>query len=437
MVRGLLVFALHRVGQSKTSHETEGTKELAYILFISRYYPPEKAAAAVCVSEIAKRLVRRGHQVAVLTTFPNYPTGVVPQEYRGRICQEEIIEGVRVLRVWSYIRANKGFFLRILAQFSFGCLAPLLGGKAIGKPDMIIVESPPLFNVIAAHILRWRKKCLFIFWVADLWPESAVQLGALRNKTLIRLSEWLEWSTYKCANNVWVVTEGMRDILIHRGLRPQHLLLIKNGVDTEKFRPLSQEEARKQLQWDERFTLLYAGTHGLSHGLITLLDAARLLQKHTDIRFVLVGDGAEKAALIAHAQQEKLNNVCFLNPLSHEQMPMLLAAADVCVAHTRKVQLFEGMLPMKMYEAMAAERPLILALNGEACRMAVEEAKAAIHVEPENAAELATSILFLYEHPEFACQLGRNGRAYVEGRFDYNTLTTTLDAHLQSVLKRK
>ena len=433
----MLVFVLHKAGQSKTFYEIEGTKELAYILFISRYYLPEKAAAAVCVSETAKRLVQRGHQVVVLTTFPNYPTGVVPQEYRCRIRQEEIIEGVRVLRVWSYISANKGFFLRIFAQFSFGCLAPLIGGKAIGKPDMIIVESPPLFNVIAAHILGWRKKCPFIFWVADLWPESAVQLGALRNKTLIRLSEWLEWSTYKRARNVWVVTEGMRDTLIRRGLPPERILLIRNGVDTEKFRSLLWEEARKQLQWDERYTVLYAGTHGLAHGLMTLLDAAQLLQEHADIRFVLVGDGAEKAALIAHAQQEQLNNVCFLNPLPHEQMPMLLAAADVCVAHTRKVQLFEGMLPMKMYEAMAAERPLIVALNGEACRMAVEEAKAALHVEPENATELATSILFLYEHPEFARQLGQNGRAYIEGRFDYNTLTATLDAHLQSVLKGK
>jgi len=143
---------------------------MAHILFISRYYPPEKAAAAICVSETAKRLVKLGHRVIVLTTVPNYPTGIVPFQYRGRVLQEEELDGVRVVRVWSYISANKGFLHRILAQLSFGCLAPLFGGKAIGRPDVIIVESPPLFNVIAARILAWLKHCPFIFWVADLWP---------------------------------------------------------------------------------------------------------------------------------------------------------------------------------------------------------------------------------------------------------------------------
>ena len=136
---------------------------MAHILFISRYYIPEKAAAAVCVSETARRLVKQGHEVTVLTTVPNYPTGIVPPEYRGRILREEMLDGVRVVRVWSYVSANKGFLRRILSQLSFGCIAPLLGGKAIGHPDVIIVESPPLFNVIAARILARFKSCPFIF----------------------------------------------------------------------------------------------------------------------------------------------------------------------------------------------------------------------------------------------------------------------------------
>ncbi|MDQ6659400.1 MAG: glycosyltransferase family 4 protein, partial [Chloroflexota bacterium] len=176
---------------------------MAYVLFISRYYLPEKAAAAVCVSETAKRLVALGHEVTVLTTVPNYPTGIVPSAYRGHALQEEMIDGVRVVRAWSYVSANKGFLRRILAQLSFGFLAPWLGEKAVGQPDIIIVESPPLFNVIAARLLAWRKRCPFIFWVADLWPESAVQLGALRNPLFIKLSAWLEESTYRRATLVW------------------------------------------------------------------------------------------------------------------------------------------------------------------------------------------------------------------------------------------
>src|SRR5260370_2061327 len=166
------------------------------VLFISRYYPPEKGAEAVCASESAKRLVKLGNEVTVLTTVPNYPTGIVAREYGGRAIQEEIIDGVRVVRAWSYASPNKGFLRRILSQFSFGCLAPILGGKAVGKPDILIVRCPPLFNAIAGRILAWLKRCPFIFTVADLWPESAVQLGGLHNRLIIKFAEWLEWPTY-------------------------------------------------------------------------------------------------------------------------------------------------------------------------------------------------------------------------------------------------
>src|SRR6266566_9325249 len=158
---------------------------MAHILFISSYYPPEKAAAAVCVSEAATRLVKRGHRVTVLTTFPNYPTGVVPLEYRGQLIQQERLDGVRVVRVWSSTSPNKGFLPRILAYLSFGCLAPLLGGKAVGRPDLIIIQSPPLFDAIAGRILARWKACPYIFIASDLWPESAVQLGVLHNRMLI------------------------------------------------------------------------------------------------------------------------------------------------------------------------------------------------------------------------------------------------------------
>src|SRR5437588_5935345 len=163
---------------------------MAHILFVTLYYPPEKGAAPVRISETALHLVQRGHQVTVLTTVPNYPSGIVPPEYRGRVVQHEVRDGVRVVRAWSYVSANKGFLRRILAQLSFGCLAPLLGWRGVGRPDVIIVESPPLFNAIGARMLALGKHCPFIFTVADLWPEVAVQLGMLRNYLLIRLAKW-------------------------------------------------------------------------------------------------------------------------------------------------------------------------------------------------------------------------------------------------------
>ncbi|WP_151757421.1 glycosyltransferase family 4 protein [Dictyobacter vulcani] len=411
----------------------EGGGEM-HILFISRYYYPEKAAAAVCVGETAKRLIRYGHQVTVLTTLPSYPTGIVPPRYRGRLLQIEFIDGVRVLRTWSYTSANRGFFKRISSYLSFGCLAALIGKKALGTPDLIIVGSPPLFNVIAAHLLTWFLHVPFIFWVADLWPESAVQLGILHNPILIKVAEWLEWQTYQRASLVWVVTEGMRTTLLRRGLRSEKIFLLPNGVDTARFYPISQTDARRQLGWPDMFTVLYAGTHGLTHGLHTVLDAAEKLRGQVDIRFVLLGDGAEKTTLMAEASRRQLTNIHFLQPLPHEAMPLALAASSICLAHTRKLPIFEDMLPMKMFEAMASGRPLLLALNGEACRVAVQEARAGIYCEPENPEALATGIFYLYTHPDTMKQLSQNGRSYIQTHFDYDYLTARLHEQLQLLI---
>jgi len=318
---------------------------MTHILFITPYYPPEITPPAIRISETAMRLVKLGYQVTVLTTFPNFPTGVVPPEYRGHVIQEGSCDGVRIVRVWSYVSPNKGFLRRILSQLSFGCLAPFLGGKAIGHPDVIIVESPPLFNAIAGRMLAWSKHCPFIFTVADLWPESAVQLGMLRNRILIRLAEWLEWSTYRRAGAVWTLTEGIRGTLIQRGLSPERVFLLTNGVDTTKFRPLPKAQARAELGWDDRFTILYAGNHGLVYAITTVLDAAVVMRDHADIHIILVGDGVKKPDLMAQAKSRDLKNVTFLDAMPHERMPLLLAGADVCLIPLRKMPLLEGTLP--------------------------------------------------------------------------------------------
>jgi colanic acid biosynthesis glycosyl transferase WcaI len=409
---------------------------MSHILFVTPYYPPDIGAAMVRISETAKLLVKRGHRVTVLTTVPHYPSGIVPPAYRGHLLQREVRDGVRVVRIWSYVSPNKGFLRRILAQFSFACLAPVLGWKEVDHPDVIIVESPPLFDAIAGRVLAWRKRCPFIFTVADLWPEAAIQMGVLRNRVLIRLAEWLEWSTYRRANLVWVVTEWIRDTLIQRGLSPERILLLTNGVDLTKFRPLPKAQARTELGWDDRFTALYAGTQGPSQGLTTLLQAAEQLRDRTDIRIVLVGDGASKADLVAEAQRLDLSNVTFLDPQPHDSMPRLLAASDVCLIPVLKTPFHEGVLPFKMFEAMASARPILLGMDGEARRVAETEAGAAVCFEPENAAELVSAIVYLREHPEAAELLGQRGRAFAEARFDRDHLTTMLEEHIAMLLEK-
>ena len=410
---------------------------MTHILFLTPYYPPEKGAAAVRISETAERLVKRGHQVTVLTTLPNYPTGIVPEEYRGHVLQEEELEGVRVVRFWSYVSPNKGFLRRVLAHFSFGCLAPLLGWRSIGHPDVIIVESHPLFNAIAGRILARGKHCPFIFMVSDLWPASAIELGVLRNSVLIRLAQWLEQSTYKRAALIWALSQGIREGIIQCGIPQERVFLLTNGADLRKFCPLPQMQARAELGWDDRFTVLYAGTFGLSHRLTTVLEAARQMQDRADIHFVLVGDGTERADLIAKAQKWDLKNVTFFEAQPHDRMPLVLAGADVCLVPMRNLPLFEGRLPLKIFEVMACARPMLLGVEGEARRLAEQDAHAAMYVEPENVEALVEGILYLYEHQEEAKLLGLNGRAYVEAHYDRDQLTAELDGYIARLLSKQ
>lgn len=410
---------------------------MTHILFITPYYPPEITAPAVRISETAMRLAKRGHQVTVLTTFPNFPYGIVPPEYRGRVLQREEQDGIQIVRVWSYASPNKGFLPRILGQLSFGCLAAFLGWKAIGHPDVIIVESPPLFDAIAGRILARLKRCPFIFTVADLWPEAAVQMGVLHNKALIRLSEWLEWSTYRRASFVWVVSQGVRDLLIQRGLSPERVFLLTNGVDTTLFRPMPKEQARAELGWDKQFIVLYAGTHGLAQGLPTIISAAEHIRERSDIHIYFAGEGAIKAELMEHVQRSGLQNVTFLDSQPHDRLPLLLAAADVCLVPLRRVALFETTLPVKMFEIMACARPMLLSADGQARNLAEREAKAAIYVEPENAEALASAILSLQEHPEVAAELGNRGRAFVAAHFDREQLVRELEARIAELFKKK
>jgi colanic acid biosynthesis glycosyl transferase WcaI len=410
---------------------------MAHVLFVTSYYPPEITAPAWRIKDTAIGLVRLGHQVTILTTFPNFPSGVVPPEYRGYRILREVEEGVQVVRVWSYISPNKGFLRRILAQLSFGCLAPILGGKAVGQPDVIIVESPPLFNAIAGRMLAWFKRCPFIFTVADLWLEAAIQFGMLRNRLLIRLAEWLEWSTYQRASAVWALTEAFRNVLVQRGLSPEKVFVVTNGADTTQFHPLPRNQVRAEFGWDERFTILYAGNHGLSHGLTTILDAADQLRDCTDIHIVLVGDGVKKPELMEQAKRRSLKNVTFLDPMPHDRMPHLFAAADVCLILLRNLPVLNTTFPLRIFEVMACARPFILSAEGIVRQLVEQEAEAGICVEPENATAVVSAIFYLRDHPDQAEILGQRGRAFVEARFDREQLTRVLDAHITTLLEKR
>ena len=403
---------------------------MAHILFITPYFPPEVGAAQARISETARRLVQRGHEVTVLTTLPNYPKGVVFSGYERGQRRLEDWHGVRVVRVWSYISQNKGFFARTLSQLSFGLLSPALGYGAIGKPDVIIVSSPPLFVAFAGRALAWLKRAPYIFIVADIWPESVVQLGMLRNRAFIWLAERLEWSTYLRAASVWALTEGIRATLVARGLSEKHVFRLTNGVDTAMFKATSRDEARSVLGWDNRFTVLYAGTIGLAQGLEIALDAAERLRDTPEVRFVLAGEGVAKEALRDESKRRGLTNIEFLDSFPYERMPVVLSAADAFLVSLRKLRLFEGAIPSKLYEMMACERPILLAVDGEARELIERQAGAAIYVPPEDGVALADSARWLLQHPEESRALGAAGRAFVVDHFDRESLTIALEGHI-------
>src|SRR5436309_3384584 len=256
------------------------------IMFLSHYFPPEVGAPQIRMFELAKRLVDAGETVTVLTAFPNYPTGVVQEGYRGRFAMEERMDGVRVVRRWVYAPPNSGFFRRIVNWFSF-VVTSSTAVRTVGPVDVIFVQSPPLPIGIATLAYARLKRAPFVFNVSDIWPQSAIELGVLRNRLAIWLAERLEKHLYRRASRVTVPTPGMLEHLASRGVPRSKLVLLTNGVDTSTFKPQAADDAlARKLGLDGHKVFIYAGTHGLSQGLDVILEAAKLTDD-PDILYVL------------------------------------------------------------------------------------------------------------------------------------------------------
>jgi glycosyltransferase involved in cell wall biosynthesis len=315
-----------------------------------------------------------------------------------------------------YATPNRGFVRRILNHLSFA-LSSLTAIRKVGPTDVIFVESPPLLIGLAVLVYRRFKRAPFIFNVSDIWPQSAVELGALRNPLAIRLAEMLELYLYGQAARVSVVTPGMIERLAARGVPRQKLFLLTNGVDTATFKPADPDrELAGRLGLNGHKVFLYAGTHGLAQGLGVILDAARLTTK-ADVMYVLAGEGAEKEALVARANAEGIANVRFLPNQPKSMMPALLNLAYATIIPLRRLDLFKSALPSKMFESMAAARPIVAAVWGEAADL-VEAAACGLVVAPEDSNALHAAVERLAADPGLAGTLGRNGRDYVIEHFD-------------------
>ena len=404
------------------------------VLFLTPYYPPEVGAAQTRTQDFALRLSSSGYDVSVLTTFPNYPSGIVPMEWRGKFFWKGTDDNARIYRVWSYISPGGRFWIRLLNNLTFAFFATLIG-IWLSKPDVIVVESHPLFNGVAAIVLSALKRAPFVLNVSDLWPESAIQVGALKNPVLIWLAEKLEQLAYRRAAMILAMSRGIWNKISRDGISESKVLLFRNAVDCDVFRPgLDGLTMRMQFRIaPDAFIVLYAGTFGFFNDIQVILEMAAHFQRENNsrVQFLFVGDGNEKRRLQDFVAQNNLTNVRLVRPIPKAAMPTLLAASD-CVVIARKSH-DTGTLPRKLFEAMASAKPVVLAASGEA-KDELRISGAGICVPPEDPVSLHDAVLQLLTNPEQANDLGRKGRQYAEVHFSHSKRASELSDHLQSLL---
>jgi glycosyltransferase involved in cell wall biosynthesis len=396
------------------------------ILYVSQYFPPEMGAPAARAAELSRHWAAAGHEVTVLTGFPNHPTGVIPREYRSkfrRLVANERIDGVKVVRTWLLPFPNRKAYERILNYGSF-CASAASTGLFLSQPDVVIATSPQLLVGLSGWWLARWKRVPFVFEVRDLWPESLAAVGmgdgnSLLHRTLARIAGFL----YRRSDRIVVVTPAFEDHLVEHWRVPREKIsVVENGVETQLFAPdpFTGEPGtslRRALGAQGKFVVSYIGTMGMAHGLETIIAAAmRMRDTNPEIVFLLLGEGAEKKRIVALARERGLSNLRFIDQQPREKVPAYICASDVCLVLLKKAEVFKTVIPTKMLEFMSCARPVILGVDGQA-RNILEEARGGLVIEPENADALANAIRYLAANREMAHELGQNGREYIVRKF--------------------
>jgi len=394
------------------------------ILFLTHYFPPESNAPASRVHEMSRQWVKGGHEVTVITGIPNCPEGIVYEGYRNRICKQvEMIDGMRVIRVWTYVVANKRARHRILNFVSF-MLSAVWTGLFLKKHDILIATSPQFFCGWAGVLLARLRRMPFILEIRDIWPESIVAVGAISNRKAIAFLEKLEKRMYVAATHIVTVGEGYKRRIAAKGVDANKITVITNGVDMESFYPRAADEGvRNRHNLNHKFVCAYVGTLGMASGLNVVVQAGRILKErgHKRISLMLIGDGATRPQLEEDVRRYRLDNIIFTGRISRESIPDYLASVDACLVHLKRTDLFRSVLPSKMFEAAAMERPVVLGVEGDAAEL-LTDASAGICIEPENAEQLVAAMLELARDNDLRERCGHSGREYVMKYFDRNVL---------------
>ena len=392
------------------------------ILIVSHYFPPETGAPQARLSALAAAWAAGGDAVTVLTGMPNHPTGVLPPEYRRAVRRRERRDGYAVLRTWLYATPNEGIARKTASHLSFMVSSVLLGLRPSGRADTVVVSSPTFFSIASAWLLARLKRARLVVEVRDLWPAIFVELGVLTNRRVIAVLERLELAAYAAADEVVVVSDGFRANLIGRGVPAAKVHTIRNGVTAARFDPATPPDPELRAALGARpheCLVLYAGTHGISQGLPEAAEAAVALAGQP-VHLAFVGGGADKQRLRERVAELGLGNVTLASTIPSERVPGLLATADILLVTLRDVPLFATFIPSKLFEYLAAGRPVIGAVAGEAAQI-LREAGAVV-VPPGDHAALGAAIGALAADPGRRAAMARQGRAYVQRFFDRDDL---------------
>ena len=390
------------------------------ITFLCQYFPPEMGAPSARTHEHARHWVSLGHDVTVITGFPNHPTGIIRPEYRGQFVRREKVDGIELLRTWIYCAANKGFARRVLNFLSFFFSSFILGSLLTRRPDVIVGTSPQFFCAVSAYLLSCLKRAPFVFEVRDIWPQSAIELGALKNPLIIHALEAMEMLLYARASLIVIVAESTRPYLLAKGIAPEKIVMIPNGIDARYLastdRTATAETIRAETGLKDKFIVSYIGTHGLSHALDAVLRAAEGLRADATIHFLFVGEGAEKDRLKQLAAELKLDNVTFLKEQPRERLLAFYRASNVSLVPLRRLDIFKQVLPSKLFELMGTGCPIICSVEGEAAAL-IRCAEAGLCIEPENPEALIAAIRQLRADPDLARQWSAHGERFVKTHY--------------------
>ncbi|MBU1667759.1 glycosyltransferase family 4 protein [bacterium] len=399
------------------------------ILFITDNFPPEVNAPATRTYEHCQEWIKMGAEVTIITCAPNFPHGKVYDSYENKLYQKENIEGIEVIRVWSYITSNQGFIKRILDYSSFSFMAFWVG--LFQKSDVIVATSPQFFTTWAGLALSKLKRTPWVFELRDIWPESIQSVGAIENSKIIKFLEKIELALYRDATRVIAVTDAFKKNLISRGISAEKIDVVTNGSNLTLFNLEQKDEALlKKLNLENKFIVGYIGTHGMAHSLDFVVKSISKINDHS-IHFLFIGNGAMKEKIVNLAKNLKIKNITFLDSIRKEDVPSYLSIVDVSLAPLKKSDTFKTVIPSKIFEASAMKKPTLLGVEGEAQRI-IENYGAGICYEPENEQDFIEKIYSLKNDQELyrECQ---EGCTQLAQSFDRKKLANKMLNILQSI----